>query len=285
MVKFAKPNARSLSKYLEVVIAAARESGGQLWFRGHRSTNYLLTPGLYRSTRPIRNGLGMPVPPDFVGHSSATVYAYPNFQAMLLEFKRFAAPHLQAMSRPPSDEFEWIFLMQHYGVRTRLLDWTTDPLIALYFATLGDGPGGKDAANAAIYAMDPASVNKKTVGIDGVISLNTHSWDHYLEPNTTEADFPICVAPAHIDPRVIAQSSVFTLHGALLRRLDDYDPLKPHIAELEIDAKAIPAIREELELLGYDRARVFPELSSIAERVLRVGEQAFERWDPKGDED
>jgi hypothetical protein len=285
MVKFGKQNVRRLSKYLDIVIGAARESGGQLWFRGHRSTTYMLTPGLYRNMRPIRSGLGMPVPPDFIGHSSATVYAYPNFQAMLLEFKRFATPHLQAMSRPPVDEFEWIFLMQHYGVRTRLLDWTTDPLIALYFATLGDGPGGKGGSDAAIYALDPAAVNKHTVDIDGVISLNMHSWGNFLEPNTPDADFPICVAPAHIDPRVIAQSSVFTLHGALLKRLDDYYPLRPHIAELVIEAKEIPGIRAELELLGYDRARVFPELSSIADRVLRAGEQAFERWDPNEGED
>lgn len=286
MVEFASEPVSTLADFVDAIVTAAKAAGRPLWFRGHRSAAYQLVPGLYRSLRPIATAMGTPVPRDFRGQSSATVYAYPNFRAMLLEFKRFAAPHLQAMARPPADEFEWIFLMQHYGVRTRLLDWTTDPLIALYFATLGDGGGSpRHPLPATVFAMDPVAVNKQTVDIEGVISLNADSWDHYLERHTFDANFPICVAPAHIDPRVIAQSSVFTLHGALLARLDSYVPVQPHIAELEIDADAITAIRAELRLLGYDRARVFPELSTIAERVLQAGEQAFDRWEPEQDDD
>lgn len=133
--------------------------------------------------------------------------------------------------------------------------------------------------------MDPVEVNRNTVDLPSVISLNADTWERYLEPDTGSADFPICVAPAHIDPRVIAQSSVFTLHGALLARLDSYVPVGPHIAELEIAADRVWSIREELALIGYDRARVFPELATIAERVLRAGEQAFERWEPEPEEE
>jgi FRG domain len=281
MVEFTGQPVSTLAGFVDQIVTVAKAAGRPLWFRGHRSAAYQLVPGLYRSLRPIETAMGTPVPRNFRGHSSATVYAYPNFQAMLLEFKRFAAPHLQAMSRPPADEFEWIFLMQHYGVRTRLLDWTTDPLIALYFATRGDAAGtNRHPLPAAVFAMDPVAVNKQTVDIEGVISLNAERWDHYLEPHTFDANFPICVAPAHIDPRVIAQSSVFTLHGAMLPRLDSYVPVQPHIAELEIDAEAVSAIKAELMLLGYDRARVFPELSTIAERVLRAGDHAFDRWEP-----
>lgn len=71
------------------------------------------------------------------------------------------------------------------------------------------------------------------------------------------------------------------MHGALLARLNSYVPVRPHIAELEIAADRVSSIREELALIGYDRARVFPELVTIAERVLRDGEQAFERWEPE----
>jgi hypothetical protein len=284
MVEFAVTTVSDLPGYIEAIGAAARGAGRPLWFRGHHSAAYQLVPGLYRSLRPISTAYGTPVPRDFRGTSSSIVYAYPNFRAMLLEFKRFASPHLQAMSRPPADDFEWIFLMQHYGVRTRLLDWTTDPLIALYFATSGDQPSGH-GINATVFAMDPVEVNRNTVDIPSVISLNADTWERYLEPDTGSADFPICVAPAHIDPRVIAQSSVFTLHGALLARLDSYMPVRPHIAELEIAADRVSSIREELVLIGYDRARVFPELATIAERVLRAGEQAFERWEPEHEEE
>jgi hypothetical protein len=272
---------RSLTEFMDRCLAAAHESPEPLWFRGQRTAGRGLVPSLYRNMRPVADGRGNPVPPDFVGHSSATVYAYPNFAAMRLEFKRLATPFLQAMIRPPSDEFEWIFLMQHYGVRTRLLDWSTDPMIALYFAVQSGATSKPGTGDAVVYLLEPGEVNRRTVDVDAIISLNEEDWGHYLEPGSVEADFPICVAPAHIDPRVIAQSSVFTLHGYLLASLDSYQPLHDHVAEVAIDRAAISRIRGDLEALGYDRARVFPELSTIAERVLKAGEARFTQSIPE----
>ena len=48
--------------------------------------------------------------------------------------KRFKQNAFQFLDLVPKDEWEWIFLMQHYRVPTRLLDWTESPLIGLYFA-------------------------------------------------------------------------------------------------------------------------------------------------------
>ncbi len=52
-----------------------------------------------------------------------------------LEFRSRARMHLNAALIPDQkDEFTWLTQMQHYGIPTRLLDFTYSPFAALYFA-------------------------------------------------------------------------------------------------------------------------------------------------------
>src|SRR5690349_4347107 len=79
----------------------------RLWYRGQANESWGLQPGEYRPGAII------------------------NSDQIRSEFHLRALPLLRYL---PRSDWEWSFLMQHYGLPTRLLDWTTGSLLGLYFA-------------------------------------------------------------------------------------------------------------------------------------------------------
>ena len=76
-------------------------------------------------------------------------------QLLAREFKKVARNHLSA-NAVPSTHFEWLSVMQHYGVPTRLVDLTKSPFVALYFAVRDwDKP-----EDAAIWAIAPHTLHE-----------------------------------------------------------------------------------------------------------------------------
>ncbi len=280
----------SLSEYISVTSSVARESD-QMWFRGHSSASHRLTPSVLRDTVPLTDGRGNKVTPDQQFNSGGGLVGGISAERMFDEFKMKAGPFLE---KEPKNEFEWMFLMQHYGVPTRLLDWTTNALIALYFA-IESMPSNSDSYDdeeisledylssqagefskhaAAVFALCPKTFNELSILEKRIVPISEECerWEIYIDPMSqggVNNMLPVAISPNHIDKRIRAQSGYFTLHGANIWAIDYYEPIRDILVKIMIPYSAIPAMVRDLEAVGITDSLVFPDLSGLAKEVLR----------------
>ena len=115
-------------------------------FRGHKSATYNLEPSIERE-------------------AGGTRLSWKALESELLkEFQTKAPLHISSDRLPHSnDKLSWLPLMQHYGVPTRLLDFTYSPYAALYFA-LRDRPKDKPTSPPEVWAVDQVAVNSVASG-------------------------------------------------------------------------------------------------------------------------
>lgn len=226
-----------------------RGDADPLWFRGHADAGWKLTPKLYR--------------PEYRGADENEIRH---------EFKSRALQLIQG--RLPADEWEWYFLMQHYGVPTRLLDWTENPLIAIYFTV----EGHKADRDAAVWALDPTWLNRKLRrGIEGVM---LHDWSEaqsYLRELedafsgvNIRVQLPAAIEPPHVDRRLAAQSSRFVIFGKtqdLMRTQGGRKQRGRRVGMIRIPKAAIPSLQQDLVHYGITPATVFPDLGGLCQEI------------------
>lgn len=225
----------------------------QPWFRGHGNAAWALEPGWNRLPHGGRG----------------TGAAYYRESQLLANFKLRAPNYLE---RLPSSDWEWLFLMQHYGLPTRLLDWTESSLVALYFA-LRDNAGAHDAA---VWVLSPWWLNRVTFGRYVLFAADDpRARGHApLAPGRRlQGRLPLAITAVRSSPRIAAQHGVFTIHGRERGALDRLARGKgrnpPCLLRLLIPRQGIADLRQELAVAGISESAVFPELSGLC-RELRM---------------
>ena len=275
--------ARTLVEFVGIIDSLKPDEPNSLWFRGQSSASHRLIPGALRNIHQSRDHLGEEIDDTAVRLSSGGVYSGPDSEKMLQDFKQLGRPFLE---QQPTNEFEWRFIAQHHGLPTRLLDWSTNALVALYFAAQGaqvrEGDGKAECERFeednfseegfAVFAIEPTKINAKTVLQSKTIDIASHAerWDKYLNPVEKDTTtLPVCITAPHMTTRIRAQSGTFTLHGAQIAALDYYTDLQDLISKIFIPYTSTKAILASLAKLGINEGFIYPSLDSIAKDIAK----------------
>jgi hypothetical protein len=210
---------------------------GHAWlFRGTTDATHKLIPKIGRETARAEKL-------DAQTQRRARIpYHMLDERAVFAMFKQQARAHL---SSPPQSDLEWLAIAQHFGLPTRLLDWTDSLLVAAWFAVEKGGAGGKDSA---IW------ISKGARAIE---------MDHPGEVlNFAE---PFSYRPPHINPRITAQGSVFVICPKPTEELG-----LPFIRKIVIDRSAHFTIKKRLNACGINRRHLFPDLAGLSDHLAWV---------------
>lgn len=248
---------KSLSDYISVLKDIKDnyiENDGDIWFRGVSDISYELAPGvIWRNIdEPKHSGM---------------------IEEWLNEYSIYADSEL-------SDSFDIYALAQHYGLPTRLLDWTTSPLVALYFSLEKE----EQKNNRAIWMINPQQLNNKSADWPGHLSVSdkylrdTYHLEKYLpetlsghnESNLLQGPIAIRVPPKN--RRLTSQKGCFTIHGTSREKINDVlSDIPKSIVRIDIKGKRTRnLILKELYLLGFTEDVIFPDLDSFSRRLKRV---------------
>jgi hypothetical protein len=232
---------KSIAEFLDAL--RADQDGKATWFRGHSDASWTLMPGILRPT----SGLGL--------SEGSSLARFRQSAAMLTE-------------RLPTTSFDWTFLMQHYGVPTRLLDWSESPLVAMFFAV--DAFVRHPDTNAAVWCLKPVALNKHSNLSDPNEPQYIPSFeDAELKPYAAEnlrvgraPLLPLATIATRNNARIQAQLGTFTVHHNQKIAIEDIGD-QSHVIKYNIPHASREDLYKELKLLGLTQFSLFPELTSV----------------------
>ncbi|HEY9510767.1 MAG TPA: FRG domain-containing protein [Verrucomicrobiae bacterium] len=242
---------RSVEHFLREIKRVSGKGDFRLYFRGHGEPTEGLVPSIGREH-------------FYLGRSIR--FNSKQERNLLVQFRRHAYEHFGRIA----SEWETLFLARHHGLPTRLLDWSFNPLVALYFAAFYENE------EFLPYPRDHAGTAK--LNVDGTV------WAIQRRPDIMELDvFDSSTSPLEIPgvrlvfpfnptPRMTAQSGIFTIHGDpwtdMIQSANqpfgekDLDVVK--LIKWNVESRDKTEIVLDLERLAINSRTLFPDVEGLA---------------------
>jgi len=256
----------SFIEFVEEVETLRSKTKGPIWYRGIKKSRYNLKPTLYR--HPKAKSLE-----EFLQLE----------KRMLARFHQRSIPY---HSQTLSDEWDTLFLMQHYGIPTRLLDWTESPFTALFFAIMFSkyrmgATRPIFESDAAIWVLFPKIWNQhslKDISYKGdvlqpKVDNELIPYSPPIESVSSLKPLPVAMVGVHNSQRIVAQRGVFTVFGTKTMAMEHIYESNSYpsgsLQKIVIPKGAIFDIRKAIFEHGFTDSIVFPDLGGLALEIKR----------------
>lgn len=238
-------------------IANSLQEGHFLWFRGLTCVEHALLPKLMRD-------------------SKSTEEVFDRERRLLTRFRQRSMAYWPAGY--PQNDWEHLFAMQHFGMPTRLLDWSENLFVASHFA-LGQACAHDHEGQCVpvVWCVDPVEWNRSIPLLSeygDAIQVLTTAEDELeaYRPETSKrrCRSPVAMFGAHNSARIVAQRGTFMVWG------NDPQPLEIFAEEQTARLWRIRVAGPRAELarslrhLGFTETMVFPELPSLGVELSRT---------------
>ena len=241
---------RLVSTYMPLTVS---EHHLRFWLRGQGNSEWLLQPGVYRD-----------------GFAPSEMERLRLERHLTQDFRALGAGLLSGSE----SQAELYFIQQHYGMHTRLLDWTTNPMAALWFAV---SDRDSKESNGSIAVMDVYNLLKQQdayfndKALKGIGSSRAPYFEAVLKPifewkePCLFPDYIIPIRPDYSKERLGLQRSCFTFHVPTRPVLTSNE--NDTLQKFTIPRNSKQAIRMELARLGVDSFSIYGDLESLAGKL------------------
>ncbi len=191
---------KTFSELMETV-EEFQESRKISWYRGVSDATHQLLPSIFRHPK-----------------TKSIEKIHEIERSLSLAFEQRSPPFV---SQSFENVWQKMFFMQHYGIPTRLLDWSESPFVGLYFALANceRDKNGKPKYDAALWMLDPEAWNQgalRDISYDGGVLDPTREQLKSYSPNAEldeRKNLPVMIYGTHNSPRIVAQRGMFALFG------------------------------------------------------------------------
>lgn len=239
----------SYSKDWHLILDAIKtlsDSNTTLWYRGQSNSSFKLNSGLFRENHDVLSG-----------YLSSEFAKYFNF----LQQGHFY-----------HNEKGWnlLFIMQHYGVRTRLLDWSESLVTALFFAFINWEVEKGDSAT--LWILDPIKMNHLFRGNSSLVMTSMlNDYERYFDPASPFPFNSLALTPPRNSTRMVTQRGVFTLQGNSMNPLEEESNsvLQQNniLFRIDLSPSLYSDVRAFLLQAGVNYFSLFPDLEGLAKSV------------------